>query len=68
MQRAIDDLSSNGTTSLYWINNAGLALDSVKLQDGKIDHWDTMINTNLQGLLYVTRAIVPGMIERQSDM
>lgn len=66
MQRAIDDLSSEWNNIAVLINNAGLALDSVKLQDGKIDHWDTMINTNLQGLLYVTRAIVPGMIERQS--
>ncbi len=47
------------------VNNAGLALDSVKFQDGNLDNWDTMIDTNLRGLLYVTRAIVPGMIQRK---
>lgn len=48
------------------VNSAGLALDSVKLQDGNVDHWDTIINTNVHGLLYVTRAILPGMIERKN--
>ncbi len=48
------------------VNNAGLALDSLPIQEGNIDHWDTMINTNVHGLLYVTRTILPGMIERNS--
>jgi len=48
------------------VNNAGLALDSTKLQEGNIDHWDTMIDTNIKGLLYVTRAILPSMIKRNS--
>ena len=48
------------------LNNAGLALDSVPIQEGDIDHWDTMINTNIQGLLYMTRAILPGMIKRNT--
>lgn len=46
------------------INNAGLALTTDKLQDGNINNWDTMIDTNLRGLLYVTHAILPGMISR----
>jgi len=46
------------------INNAGLALDTLPLQEGVIDHWDTMIDTNIKGLLYVSRAIIPGMLER----
>ena len=46
------------------INNAGLALGFDKLQEGDIDDWETMIDTNVKGLLYLTRAIVPGMIER----
>lgn len=37
------------------INNAGLALGFEKLQDGKTDEWDAMIDTNIKGLLYVTR-------------
>ncbi|CDZ78433.1 NADP-dependent 3-hydroxy acid dehydrogenase YdfG [Legionella massiliensis] len=46
------------------INNAGLALASDPIQQGSIDNWDTMIDTNLKGLLYVTRTILPGMLSR----
>lgn len=48
------------------VNNAGLALGVDKMQDANVDNWDVMINTNLHGLLYVTRAILPGMIARNS--
>jgi 3-hydroxy acid dehydrogenase/malonic semialdehyde reductase len=47
------------------VNNAGLALDSVPMQQGVLEHWDTMIDTNVRGLLYVTHALVPGMIARE---
>lgn len=47
------------------INNAGLALDTLPLQEGIIDHWETMIDTNIKGLLYVSRAVIPGMLERE---
>lgn len=46
------------------INNAGLALDTLPLQEGIVDHWDTMIDTNIKGLLYVSREVIPGMLER----
>lgn len=46
------------------INNAGLALSSDLLQDGKPSNWDVVIDTNLKGLLYVTRACLPSMIQR----
>jgi NADP-dependent 3-hydroxy acid dehydrogenase YdfG len=46
------------------VNNAGLALTTDKVQDANIDHWDTMLNTNVHGLLYVTHAILPSMITR----
>ncbi len=46
------------------VNNAGLALGLEPLQEGGIEDWDTMIDTNIKGLLYITRAIIPGMIER----
>lgn len=46
------------------INNAGLALDTLPLQQGIEEHWDTMIDTNIKGLLYVSRAILPGMLVR----
>lgn len=46
------------------LNNAGLALGTDKLQDGSIEYWETMISTNMCGLLYVTRAILPSMVAR----
>ena len=46
------------------VNNAGLSRGLDKLYEGRIDDWDEMIDTNVKGLLYVTRAVVPGMIER----
>ncbi|MBW4040157.1 MAG: SDR family oxidoreductase [Acidobacteria bacterium] len=46
------------------VNNAGLSRGLTKLYDDDIDNWEEMIDTNVKGLLYVTRAIVPGMVER----
>jgi NADP-dependent 3-hydroxy acid dehydrogenase YdfG len=46
------------------INNAGLSRGLDKLYQGHIQDWEEMIDTNIKGVLYVTRAVVPGMIER----
>ncbi len=46
------------------INNAGLALDLNPLQLSECADWDTMIDVNIKGLLYITRALLPKMIER----
>ena len=46
------------------INNAGLALALDPVQDGNPADWDQMIDTNLKGLLYVTRIVLPGMVGR----
>ncbi len=46
------------------VNNAGLALGLEKEYEGDYRDWDTMIDTNIKGLLYMTRAVVPGMVER----
>jgi 3-hydroxy acid dehydrogenase/malonic semialdehyde reductase len=46
------------------VNNAGLSRDLLKLQEGRPDGWDQMIDTNVKGLLYVTRTLLPGMVER----
>lgn len=46
------------------VNNAGKALGLDKLHEGSLDDWDEMIDTNVRGLLYVDRAVVPGMVER----
>jgi NADP-dependent 3-hydroxy acid dehydrogenase YdfG len=46
------------------VNNAGLSRGLEKLYKGSIDDWEEMLDTNVKGLLYVTRALVPGMVER----
>ena len=46
------------------VNNAGLALGMEPAQEAKIDDWETMIDTNIKGLTYMTRAVLPGMVER----
>ncbi|MFN3233787.1 MAG: SDR family oxidoreductase [Gammaproteobacteria bacterium] len=46
------------------INNAGLALGNDTVEQGKLNDWDTMIDTNIKGLMYVTRYVLNGMIER----
>ncbi|MGZ3728140.1 MAG: SDR family NAD(P)-dependent oxidoreductase [Bdellovibrionota bacterium] len=48
------------------VNNAGLAAGMDNFQDANIDDWEQMIDTNVKGLLYVTRALLPGMIARGS--
>jgi serine 3-dehydrogenase len=46
------------------INNAGLSRGLDKLHKGHLEDWEEMIDTNIKGLLYVTRALLPGMISR----
>jgi 3-hydroxy acid dehydrogenase / malonic semialdehyde reductase len=48
------------------VNNAGLARGLAKLHEGNIDDWEEMIDTNVKGLLYVTRALLPDMVKRNS--
>ncbi len=48
------------------VNNAGLALGTSSIEEGDTEDWDTMIDTNVKGLLYVTRAIAPLMCARRS--
>jgi serine 3-dehydrogenase len=46
------------------VNNAGLSRGLAKLHEGKLQDWEEMIDTNLKGLLYVSRAVIPGMVAR----
>ncbi len=46
------------------VNNAGLARGLDPVQEGSIEDWEEMIDTNVKGRLYVTRAVLPGMVER----
>jgi len=48
------------------INNAGLARGLDKIQEGAIQDWEEMINTNIKGLLYITRQILPDMVKRNT--
>lgn len=47
------------------INNAGLAKGLAPIHEGKLEDWETMIDTNIKGLLYVTRCVAPGMVARR---
>ena len=60
----IENLPSGWKTIDILVNNAGLAVGFNHIDKGVIDDWERMIDTNIKGLLYVTRAIVPLMIER----
>ena len=64
VQRAIDDLPEEWSEIDVLVNNAGLSRGLDKLYTGKPEDWDEMIDTNIKGLLYVTRAVVPGMVVR----
>lgn len=61
---AIESLKGKWTVIDVLINNAGLALGLDKEYEGDLDDWETMVDTNVKGLLTMTRLIVPGMVER----
>jgi NADP-dependent 3-hydroxy acid dehydrogenase YdfG len=65
VKEAVDSLSTEWQNIDVLINNAGLAVGVSPLQEGVIDDWERMIDTNIKGLLYITRAISPLMIKRQ---
>lgn len=48
------------------VNNAGLALGLESADTASLEDWDVMVDTNIKGLLYMTRAILPGMVKRNS--
>lgn len=47
------------------VNNAGLAVGLNQIHQGIVDDWERMIDTNIKGLLYITRIITPGMVDRK---
>lgn len=63
-ETAMDSLEPEWRKIDVLINNAGLALGLDKEYEGDPDDWNTMIDTNIKGLLTMTRLIVPGMVER----
>jgi serine 3-dehydrogenase len=64
VNRAAEGLVRAGRVPDVLINNAGLASGLSKIQDGDPEDWDRMIDTNVKGLLNVTRALLPQMIAR----
>lgn len=61
---AVESLKGKWAVIDVLINNAGLALGLDKEYEGDLDDWETMVDTNIKGLLTMTRLIVPGMVER----
>ncbi|RMH22137.1 MAG: SDR family NAD(P)-dependent oxidoreductase [Gemmatimonadetes bacterium] len=62
--RLADDLAAHGCLPDILVNNAGKARGLEPLQGGDVDDWEEMIDTNVKGLLYMTRAFLPHMVER----
>lgn len=60
--KAINNLPADWKAIEILINNAGLALGRDYFEDGVLEDWETMLNTNVHGLLYVTKAVIPYMI------
>ena len=63
-RKAVDFLKGKWAKIDVLVNNAGLALGLDKEYEGDFNDWDTMIDTNIKGLLNMTRFVVPGMVER----
>ncbi|MCK5102544.1 MAG: SDR family NAD(P)-dependent oxidoreductase, partial [Cyclobacteriaceae bacterium] len=62
----VDSLSPEFKKIDILINNAGNAHGFDTIDEGSLDDWDAMIDINVKGLLYVSKAIIPGMVERKS--
>lgn len=65
-RNAIESLPERWQDIDVLVNNAGLALGLEPEYEGDYEDWDTMIDTNIKGLLTMTRLVVPGMVERNS--
>jgi NADP-dependent 3-hydroxy acid dehydrogenase YdfG len=68
VQQAFNKLPDEWQKIEVLVNNAGLSRGLDKLHEGSIDDWEEMIDTNVKGLLYMTRAVVPGMVLRGSGV
>lgn len=68
IEQALAGLSAEWRQIDVLINNAGLALGTEPAHLASLEEWETMISTNVQGLVTVTRAILPAMVERNSGM
>lgn len=64
VQEATESLPERFRSIDVLLNNAGLALGLEPAHQVELDDWDTMVDTNIKGLMYCTRFILPGMVER----
>jgi serine 3-dehydrogenase len=64
VESAISSLPSDWSNIDILINNAGLSRGLDKLHEGSFQNWEDMIDTNVKGLLYVSRYVIPGMVSR----
>lgn len=62
VKKAIESLEGKWRNIAVLVNNAGLAVGTNPIQEGILDDWERMIDTNVKGLLYITRAVAPLMI------
>ncbi|MBL7896408.1 MAG: SDR family oxidoreductase [Bacteroidia bacterium] len=65
VESAISNLPGEFKAIDVLVNNAGLAAGLAPIQDGNVDHWERMIDTNIKGLLFVTKCVSKLMIERK---
>lgn len=75
IEAAVADLANrSGADGISWqhvdvlVNNAGLSRGLAPLHEGAEQDWEEMIDTNIKGLLYVTRTVLPAMVERGQGM
>ncbi|MGQ0502814.1 MAG: SDR family NAD(P)-dependent oxidoreductase [Panacagrimonas sp.] len=64
VEAAIAQLSADFAAIDVLVNNAGLALGLAPAHEASLDQWEQMVDTNVKGLMYLTRAILPGMVAR----
>ncbi len=66
VDKAIDGLPENWRNIDVLVNNAGLAAGADPIYDGLLDDWERMIDTNIKGLLYISKKVMPFMMKRKS--
>ncbi|MDP4273187.1 MAG: SDR family oxidoreductase [Bacteroidota bacterium] len=66
VSEAINGLPEKWSKIDVLVNNAGLAAGLDPIQEGSIDDWEQMIDTNVKGLLYITRCVTPSMVKNKS--
>jgi 3-hydroxy acid dehydrogenase/malonic semialdehyde reductase len=67
VEKAVANLPAEFAKVQVLVNNAGLSLNLEPAHKVPIEDWETMVDTNIKGLLYCTRQILPGMVERNAS-